>query len=402
MDCAMTRPVRRRHVFYIPGFDPCPPRRYRELYRREGQAQAAISGYALALQPGARPDRWTVEARMDGARVHTTIEVLCWRDLVRGAMAGSIAATYGAMLRTVWVYVASGAFWRLARLRKGPVLAALYPVVALTGQAVLALTALVLVVHLTSGPLGGGVAAALGAALAIWLLRRFRAADHRVLAHYLMHDFALVARHAGAYAPDLEDRLTAFRGRVLGAMDTEVDEVLLVGHSSGAHLAISVAADVLRVQDPRGEGPCLSLLTLGQAVPMVSFLPDAHRLRRDLAALAVAGQIAWVDVSAPGDGCCFALCDPVAVSGVAPPEQVWPLVISAAYSNSLSPERRAAMKWRLFRRHIQYLCAFDRPQGYDYFSITAGPRTLGARFAGRRASAQCRRSALSGHVGIAA
>ena len=30
------REVRRRRVFYIPGYDPIHPRRYRELYRKEG------------------------------------------------------------------------------------------------------------------------------------------------------------------------------------------------------------------------------------------------------------------------------------------------------------------------------------------------------------------------------
>ena len=37
--------VRRRRVFYIPGYDPIHPRRYRELYRKEAAAQAAISVY---------------------------------------------------------------------------------------------------------------------------------------------------------------------------------------------------------------------------------------------------------------------------------------------------------------------------------------------------------------------
>jgi hypothetical protein len=32
--------VRRRRVFYIPGYDPFHPRRYRELYRTESKAQA--------------------------------------------------------------------------------------------------------------------------------------------------------------------------------------------------------------------------------------------------------------------------------------------------------------------------------------------------------------------------
>ena len=37
----------RRKVLYIPGFDPFPPRRYRELFRRESAMQADISGYRI-------------------------------------------------------------------------------------------------------------------------------------------------------------------------------------------------------------------------------------------------------------------------------------------------------------------------------------------------------------------
>jgi len=101
--------------------------------------------------------------------------------------------------------------------------------------------------------------------------------------------------------------------------------------------------------------------------------------------------VPWVDVSAPGDGCSFALCDPPAVTGVAPPGARWPLVLSAAFSRTLSPAARARMRWRFFRRHFQYLCAFDRlplgdPSAYDYFAVTAGPRTLWQRFGGRRPS----------------
>ena len=43
--------VKRRRVFYIPGCDPINPRRYRELYRTESTAQAAISGYEIGQTP---------------------------------------------------------------------------------------------------------------------------------------------------------------------------------------------------------------------------------------------------------------------------------------------------------------------------------------------------------------
>ena len=55
------------------------------------------------------------------------------------------------------------------------------------------------------------------------------------------------------------------------------DEVLVVGHSSGAILGVSILADLIRAGVP-ARGPVLSFLTLGQVVPMVSFLPEARRL----------------------------------------------------------------------------------------------------------------------------
>ena len=71
---------------------------------------------------------------------------------------------------------------------------------------------------------------------------------------------------------------------------------------------------------------------------------------------------------------------------MAGPDQKWPLVLSAAYTQTLSPERQRAIRNRWFRLHFQYLCAFDRPGDYDYFAITAGPRTLAQRFGGRKPS----------------
>ena len=60
-------------------------------------------------------------------------------DIVRDSMSNSIPATYWQLFRTSWTYIASGALRRLMWLRKGPVIAALYPVGMLLGQLLLAL-----------------------------------------------------------------------------------------------------------------------------------------------------------------------------------------------------------------------------------------------------------------------
>lgn len=122
--------VGRRRVIYIPGYDPIPPRRYRELYRKEGAAQSEISGYDLAIRPRAAGGTygWGVAARIDGVEVAAEVDVLVWSDIVQSSMARSIPATYLQLLQTAWIYISTGALRRLMRLRKGPVIAALYPV----------------------------------------------------------------------------------------------------------------------------------------------------------------------------------------------------------------------------------------------------------------------------------
>ena len=67
MDAQSKDKVARRRVFYIPGYDPIPPRRYRELYRKESAKQADISGYEIAISPkqGARFG-WSVDADIGG------------------------------------------------------------------------------------------------------------------------------------------------------------------------------------------------------------------------------------------------------------------------------------------------------------------------------------------------
>lgn len=384
-------------MFYIPGYDPFPPRRYRELYRRESAAQAAVSGYDIEVMGGIAGEGygWRTKALIDDIETHSEIEVLVWSDIVQGSQTNSIALVYWQLVKTAWIYLSTGAFFRLMHLRKGPLLAALYPIGMLLAQLGLAVFAFSIASRMIGWALGEMglspwpalfIASGSGLLAAILLLRWFQAQDGRFFAYYLMHDFAYSASLRGAIPPELSDRMAKF-GEIIGqALQGEVDEVLVVGHSSGAHLAVSILADLIRAGGLKRERPELSLLSLGQVVPMVSFLPDAQRLRGDLRFLSTRREITWVDVTAPGDGCSFALCDPVSVSGQATADKRWPLVFSAAFTQSLTPARWKALRWRFFRLHFQYLCAFDAPKDYDYFQITAGPLSLARRYAGRAPS----------------
>jgi len=138
---ASDQQVMRRRVFYIPGYDPIHPRRYRELYRSEIAKQGEISDYEAVVSASTVSGAygWNVDMEIDDLAVEAEVEVLVWSDLVRSSMEGSIASTYLQMVRTCWTYISTGAFRRLMWLRKGPVIAALYPVFMLIFQLLAAL-----------------------------------------------------------------------------------------------------------------------------------------------------------------------------------------------------------------------------------------------------------------------
>jgi hypothetical protein len=394
--------VKKRKVFYIPGYDPIGPRRYRELYRSEAKRQEEISGYELKVK-GRKSSienyGWDVTATIDGHKTETSFDFLLWSDVVLDSQSRTILATFLLLIRTAWTYLHSGALRRIGQTRRFPVYVALYPVFALTLQFNLALVAGISIYVIVNIVMSLPLAIAFGM-LVFWItLQIFRKLDTSFFAYYLMHDYGFSASKEGENPPELELKITLFATSIMSALDEDWDEVLIVGHSSGAHIGISVLADVLRATPAKtlDHGPKISLLTLGQVVPMVSFLPKAGRLRADLHSLSQRKCITWVDVTAPTDACSFALCDPVAVSGVAPEaeKQLWPLVLSAAYNRTIAPNRMEEMKTDYFKLHILYLCALDKPEQYDYFRVTAGPDTLGARFDGYNSSPNTKRKTMS-------
>ena len=113
------QPVKRRRVFYIPGYDPFHPRRYRELYRTESALQGEISDFSAELTPKADKDAygWHIYMDIDDEKVGADFEVLVWSDIVRDSMSHTVKSTYWQMLRTSWTYISSGALRRLMWLR---------------------------------------------------------------------------------------------------------------------------------------------------------------------------------------------------------------------------------------------------------------------------------------------
>ena len=386
--------VSRRKVFYLSGYDALGPRRYRELYRREGPKQARISGYDLTMsglpRSGNGNFRWKAVYQAGPCRTTTEYEFLGWDDIVRGAYRHTLWQIYPLMFRTLWIYLSSGAIGAMLRLRCGPLIAGLVPALLmmfyLVYASLIGVAAGLLIVN------GLGASQWLGASCAVCCftlsMLATRLLEDQLLIYFMVNDLAYSAQDAGAYPAPLSDRLDVFADQIDKALHSgDFDEVLVVGHSSGAQLAVTALARCIdRLDVPAGTS--LGLVTLGQSIAMTSFLPKAHELRRDLARIADDERVFWLDVTAPGDGACFALTDPAAncrqcgrTEGTSNP-----LVVSAAFRKSMDPAQRRRNRWRLLRMHFQYLCAFSDPSAFDYFATTAGPQFLRDRYAGRGCS----------------
>ncbi|MGH1574918.1 hypothetical protein ACRAWG_35120 [Methylobacterium sp. P31] len=158
-----------------------------------------------------------------------------------------------------------------------------------------------------------------------------------------------------------------------------VDEIMLVGHSTGALTAVEVAARLLARDDELGrDGPALSLLTLGSSLPIVAMQPGAHSTRAEIKGLMTSQRLVWVDYQAPQDWLNFPGFDPSRDLRLRVPQAqiANPVIRSAKFREIISPETYREISTRPFRMHFQFLMANDFASSYDFFAITLGSQCL--------------------------
>ncbi|KQT50374.1 hypothetical protein ASG52_06015 [Methylobacterium sp. Leaf456] len=399
--------VARRHVFYVPGYDPEARSRYRLLFVREltryakvfGQAKREIGRAELAPLLGSDPhgeplvQAWRVTGHPETQGAETTYEVLLWDDIVGRDFARSKVASSGLLLAGTADTLVRGLFVAFYRLhwKYGNVI--LYPFVMLLMLAVAA-GAVAYAVHAAlgeGGTLGLDLPALVtvpaGLVVGLALLAAMEAALNRIFFWQLLNDWVFNWQHGQGWRPDYERRLDAFADHALARMatlheeETPPDEILIVGHSSGALTAVETAARMI-ARAPglgTGDGPNLGLVTLGSGLPLVALQPRAQRLRAEIASLVKSRNLVWVDYGAPQDWMNFPGFNPATELDLAlAPDAVVanPIIRSARFREIISPETYKRVRFRPFRMHFQFLMSNDLPGEYDFFDMTLGPRRL--------------------------
>ena len=394
--------ISQRCVFYVSGFDPRGARHYYELFKTEltkGHEEISITK-RKAVQTNTT--EWAVDtpASDQAPSTHTDFQFLGWDDIARKHWPTSRFKHWLSYVRITPRYLLSGFFqksWKLS------VPAASY---LLSPNVLILLTALacVLIAALTIG-IGTAAASPTGKALlaaiavgACWLVWRFahRFETSRKL-DWIMRSYAFTARQAHDEAPEIETRLDEFAQQIIARVQqNRDDEIIIVGHSSGAMMAVSALARAIERYPKLFEHPAkIGLLTLGQCLPMLGLLPRATTFRSELATLATQRELLWVDLSSTTDQICTSKLNPFDACGVKrPPDGYGVQLCLISPPFYLLPEiegqdaNSAARRAAIFDLHFQYLRRFPTeslenapPIAQDYYlNITTGAPSLHRRF----------------------
>ena len=385
--------VRRRHVLFVAGFDPKGASYYHGLYQRESARQAALGAWTYEVGPRRRlasgNDAWEVRTIGKAVQpdVSTTVEHLRWDDLVRREWPqGAWQVLVGSVMAYVHALASGRALLKVGQVAPMTLFSLAWPGVcwlAVVGLAFL-LAALAWGGMQAVLPGGGawawmtawmaaGVAASVAGAVlaAAWRLER------RWNTTWLLRIYRFADRWARARMPWLDERLDSMAKRLQEVLqDPEVDEVLLVGYSVGSMLSVSMVARAL-AEHAAKQAP-LALLTLGHCVPLLGLMPKAGGFRQELAQVAQAPQVFWVDISSPTDWGSFALADPVALC-LQQPGLNPRAMVSPRFHTLFDAATYAVLKKDKRRMHLQYLMSGEVPGAYDFFDLTAGPCRLKER-----------------------
>lgn len=352
--------LKKRHVFYIAGYDPRGVRFYHHLYKEQAAKQSAITGASYDVGPRQRLNefvhRWTVRC----GEVETTYDFLAWDDIVRREWRGGFFGWWTDMRYFYGPRVMREMILPICRVMPSRYYAGFFVPAYL---AILALLSLMLAIGF--GGLAGAICGVLFFAGGIWL-------GNRIAVFWVLKVIGFCARWGAGDIGGMDKRSDVFADHISAVLkDADIEEAVIASHSIGTILAVPVVARVLR--QAGADESRLVLLTLAQSIPMVSFQKSARDIHQELDEISGDDRVLWVDYSAPVDGACFPLS--LAVPGK---EGLSPRFHTLYHADSYRKYR-----WNFYTLHFLYLHAGEKIGAYDYFNMTAGPQTMRARMSGK-------------------
>jgi hypothetical protein len=383
--------VQHRHIVYVQGYDPRGLAQYYRMFRTElrkfgrlYQLTTTVSRPKTATD-GESASR-SIETKASDWQTRTSYDFLRFEDLIQRDLAAPILGT---VLRAIWIYwrlVFRGtiarfwkANWRFATFITYPHLMLLVEALGSFGVA-----------YAIARGLGAlGVPGVLGMAAAVIVFVALlgtvlKYTENATYLLYLLSDTIWTWQFSHRQRPEWDQRIDRFAEYLTKlARESDAEEIVVVGHSSGSFLGAEIMARALKLDPSLGRhGPRIVLLTLGGNFPIVGFHAASQDFRDHLRLLAVERSIDWIDCQSRKDVMNFYPFDPIAGHGI----EVGalrrnPTIVPVRFREIIKPEHYNVFRWKFFRVHFQFVMANERPHSYDFFMIVCGPVPLSDRMA---------------------
>jgi hypothetical protein len=310
---------------------------------------------------------------------------LRWDDIVGADFRRPLLRSIAPLLLGNLLSLAEGLTLRLFRLNWIFACVTIYPAVmvlllGLAAGGVGALAGWALAAGAGLHPL---LASLVGAAIAAVALRLAGPVFERWYVWHLLRDWLFNWQHGRGARPDYEARVGRFAAHLSAvAASSDADEILVVGHSSGAGMAVETVARALAADPGLGRhGPEIALLTIGTSLPVPAMNRRATAIRDAVTQLVLAQDVFWVEYQAPQDWLNAAGFNPIETLSLAVDEAACsnPTIRSARFREITSEATYRTMLKSPFRLHFQFMMANDKPGEYDLVMMVVGPMRLSHR-----------------------
>ena len=357
-----------------------------------GSSAGCISSPPRISRPQSAPDgetaSWTIETKASDWQTRTGYDFLRFEDLIQRDLAAPIWRTVFHAMWIYWRLVFSGtiarfwkAHWRFATFITYPHFLLLIEALCRCGIAF----------ALRQGPRRARRSRRPSAS------PRRRPCSSRCSAALLKYTENLTYRALSAVRHDLDLGVLAPRSGRNGtsastalpntssnvARDSDAEEIVVVGHSSGSFLGAEILARALKLDPALGRhGPRIVLLTHRRQFPDRRVSCRRSDFRDHLRQLAVEPSIDWIDCQSRKDVMNFYPFDPIAGHGIdVGAARRNPTIVPVRFREIIKPEHYNLFRWQFFRVHFQFVMANERPHAYDFFMIVCGPIPLRERMA---------------------
>ena len=365
------KPVAKRLVFHIGGYDPITShasaqRRFvREIarFQRTWSVKAAVDG----LHDTADQIRWNVTTTGPDWLVETDYRLVRWHDVIEAFGRQSIGSRISVGILAFLDFVLTGTLWRYLLTNWRYALFFLYPLV-MFGLLIAAAFLIAVVAFKVTGSIpiaaGGGLCGIVAVLAGPW---------HWLHLGALFDDWIFSREYIRCGNAEIEQRLDRLAAElVAAASNSAADEILVIGHSLGAVLAVDLLDRALRL-DPaldRNKTP-VTFLSVGSSILKIGLHPKAIRFRTAMERVANSRAIFWGDYQALIDLLNFYKCRPMAEMGLSTENEA--IVRIVRLSRMLDDDIYRRIRFNYFRLHCQFVSGNDRRTSYDYFMLTCGP-----------------------------